>query len=464
MDEPTYDVVILGGGPAGLTAAWELRDRKILLLEKAHRLGGRLYSLPRGDYWLNMGAHLFPAPGSHIRNLMHSVGLDVVRIPGNKFAIWFAGKVYAPKIVSMLPLILPLTWRERLSMGRVGLVVMRGVRRWQKVMQPVQGENNQRRRARVARFMSHMSFRDLIKRPAERVDAIFRSAGRRAAAEVDDLAAGVGISLFGLVWAGKGDLVAVNMEGGSGRLGAVMEELLGDRVSLDSTALKVEKQDDAVRVAYEKDGKQHSVLATQVIVAIPATQAADIVSGIPPALVGTLRKVRYGAFPSMGVITNETGPMPWDDLYAITTPDASFDMMFNHASPLRTGGQRKPGGSLMVYSGGKPAAELMKLSEDEIRDRYLADMYKMYPELKSVIVETKVQKWSPGNTYRPPGFDFDAMIAYCERKDTDIHFAGDYFAEIGSMETASGTGHEAARRARVRLQAIDKERRQVRPR
>ena len=60
----TRDVVIVGGGIAGLSAAWRLRHRDVLLLEAGDRLGGRMRSDPCGEYWLNYGAHLFPAPGS----------------------------------------------------------------------------------------------------------------------------------------------------------------------------------------------------------------------------------------------------------------------------------------------------------------------------------------------------------------------------------------------------------------
>ena len=65
MPDLHFDVIIVGAGCAGLSAASVLKQKKILVLEKEQRIGGRVYTRRIGEHISEVGA-LFPIQGLRV--------------------------------------------------------------------------------------------------------------------------------------------------------------------------------------------------------------------------------------------------------------------------------------------------------------------------------------------------------------------------------------------------------------
>ena len=172
------DAIVVGGGIAGMSAAWRLRFGDVLVLEGSNRIGGRLRSERRGPYWLNWGGHVFGGEGSFADKLLKEVGVDALNLQGSFAALAYKGKVLNDGNVNFYPFRLPISWPARWEIIRAGLKVMRAVKAYGKVNKPRKGEDYRVRQQRIYDFMADRTFSDFTGPLSEEADAFFRPTRR----------------------------------------------------------------------------------------------------------------------------------------------------------------------------------------------------------------------------------------------------------------------------------------------
>ncbi|WP_088012368.1 NAD(P)/FAD-dependent oxidoreductase [Gottfriedia acidiceleris] len=120
IDGQKWDVTVLGGGIAGLTASIYLAQsgKKVLLLDKASKLGGRGISNSIGDAHLNLGAH---ALYTNCIDILNEVGVNVSgKFPKLSGAFILGDQSNQMKVVEAFNLFLGnhLKWKEKMEFIR----------------------------------------------------------------------------------------------------------------------------------------------------------------------------------------------------------------------------------------------------------------------------------------------------------------------------------------------------------
>ena len=84
----------------------------------------------------------------------------------------------------------------------------------------------------------------------------------------------------------------------------------------------------------------------------------------------------------MAMLTNETRPMPWDDLYALATPKRAVQHALQHgqrAAAAHRGARagRQPDGLPRRRT---PRSSMFEQPDDVVEQAFLDDLYAIYPE------------------------------------------------------------------------------------
>jgi len=439
--ERTCGVVVVGGGLAGLTAAWRLRDHDVVVLEADERVGGRIHSERRGEYWLNFGAHVFGSPASTTGRLLDEIGVEAASVPGRLAAVAMNGALVTSEVVETFPLRIPLPLESRLALLRAGSKLRLAVRRYRGVAEPRPGEPPAERQRRMLEFLDDRSFAEFVGPLPGDAAALFRSTLTRSSGEPHELAAGYGVGYFHLVW-NRGQGLSRNVLGGSGALVGALARALAGRIETSARVTSVCRESDGVSVAYSREGREHRLSARAAVIATPAYVTQAIVDDLPAETRAALAAISYGPYVVGAFLTGERAPMPWDDIYALATPKRSFGMLFNTANVLREpGAERRPGGTLMVYAAADLARSLDGLDDGAVAERFTRDLCALFPAATGILEEVVVRRWERGLPYPRPGRS--RLQAALTRPLAPIHLAGDYLG-TWYTDTAIQTALDAA--------------------
>jgi oxygen-dependent protoporphyrinogen oxidase len=443
-----HDAVIVGGGIAGLSAAWRLRAKDILVLEADARPGGRIYSQWRGQYPLNFGAHVYPGGRAPIARLMDEVGVEAYAIPGNLTALHLNGKLLKTGRPDTYPLRAPMSMRARLALARLGPKLFRASRRFSKDVTLGPDDHCGRYHESIMSFMGDQSFADLLGPLPPDADTLFRSTATRTSGELEEQSASSGLGLFSFVWS-KGGGFGRNIVGGPSALPLAIAARLGDAIRYETTVHEVRQTETGVVVDYEHGGKSDKVEARRCIMATPAFVTASTVVGLPAETAEALRALPYGPCVVVSYLTNETTRQPWDDCYAIAVGGKKISMIFNSANLYRSvSGPREPGGTLMTYSMATEARRQLERSDAEIVATYTDEVSSLFPAFGEIVEEAVVKRWSHMGPYLFPGrYKLQPALT---RPLGRIHLAGDYLG-FPSTDTATYAGFMAAQTALCEL-------------
>jgi protoporphyrinogen/coproporphyrinogen III oxidase len=439
------DIVIVGGGLAGLAAGWRLRHWDTVLLESASRVGGRIRSERRGPYWLNWGGHVFAGPGSSTDALLSEVGITAAQVPGSLAGVAMNGKLLIKGPVQAYPFRIPMPLSSRVALVKAGIKVSGQVLRYARIVRQRPGEDPAIRQQRVYDFENGRSFQDFVGDLPEDAGALFYPTVTRSAADPHEISAGAGIGYFSLVW-NIGQGLSRGIVGGPSTLTQGIAAALGNRVQLDAEVVEIVHTKRSVVVRYRQNGVDNEVEGRCVVLATPATVSHRVGVDLPQDIREALGKVIYGPYVSAAFLTDESTAQPWDGAYGIATPKRSFNVVLNQASLVRgSESTRQPGSSIMTFSPASLARALLPRTDEEILRIYTEDLNQVLGEgFGGSVVEAQVQRWETGAPYCFPGRA--ALQPTLMRRASRVFLAGDYLGTLYT-ETAIQTAFSAAQEA-----------------
>lgn len=399
------DIVVIGAGLAGLTAAWELEKagHRCTVLEARDRVGGRTWSqrLGNGEVTERGGEYVFPTEFP-IRRLAAEVGVPIM-----SHNVRYGRRTVNGRVISFAEL------GETTALVRDTLARM--------IADGERGVSLER------------AFAEALG-AGYRLDPVYRRTTTSAAAD-PALVSAEAVLLHESSTAGGYVEDGGRFVGGNQALSLELARRLGDRVRLEHPIAAIEQSETAVQVTLV-DGTRLDADAAVLAVPLPILRELDLGFALPDEQQRALDHRFMGVAAKLGVPLSRV-----DDDIALQNPDHTW---WSWRS-LSIDGEHRIS-ALSSFAGGPFALDALGAADGA--DGWVSALRQMRPELEidgEVLLTTWADDpWTRGS-YTAPGLDWEAADARVfERPAGRVAIAGEHTGLAQSLSGAVDSGYRAA--------------------
>lgn len=421
-----YDVAVLGAGVAGLTAAYRLKGRDVVVIETEDHIGGRTLSKGFEDgSWANFAAQYVSDDKVKVIELADELGLELV--PSGFHSGEFRGAVRPAGQQADID-----HWVGRLE------------------------EEMRRPRPATAPELDRVSVAEWLgDAPAHVHDFFDLWCGQLIFGSTMET------SLYGLMllWgdqrtsaftvepvprSNRGDTV---FKGGTNEFTKALAGASGAELRTGERVTRVARDGDRWCVVSDGPAGERTVTARQVISALPATVARRVIAGLPDDKAAALGAITYGRN-----VATPIAILPRGQKGAVvpTAPSRHGALYNTNGFVLKTPGDiAADGGCFHSYVHDAHARVIWDDSPESIQSGALRAFAAQFPELADRVHWIGFRRWENALAHYRPGRQA-LQPALQASLPGGLHFCGDYVI-ASNMDGAAKSGEAAAARALAQL-------------
>jgi protoporphyrinogen/coproporphyrinogen III oxidase len=370
------DIVIIGGGVSGLSAAYFLRGKDWLLLEKEDHFGGNAYEEEyQGQIFATGSAYGYRGDEGDL--LAKEIGLDMplINMPD---PVIDNGK-FGPDI-----------WRSGIDQLPYTKNVIASFKKFRDDVRKIDVRKNMA-------ALDQESFEKYTNPYAPEVRKLWDAYGpSNWGAFVEDTSAMIGLGDAQYLFEGLDDQRVI-LPGGLGCITHKLVELLkpqyAERMLSDATVVSVVQEGDAVRVTYMQGDKLITVAAKIVIMCTAKYITSRLVAGLPNDQKQAMRRMRYAPYPMINMIFDKPVYRRGYDNWC---PGNSFTDFIVADWTIRNNPGYKPKYNILTFYTPLRESERSTLLQEEdckaLAGKVLKDFQKLLPEFNVDPVEIRIYR------------------------------------------------------------------------